>query len=155
MRGTKDLKATIIVSTQLFLVSWRSFDPITEIAIKIKFIAQPYPRDHRRLTHTQRLQNTPIEDGVEGQQRQNLRLRSCFLRVEHRRGGVSSPGSRCTCRRSRRWTRGQPRGWPRPRTGWGRGRGPRSSPGPRSPWPGCCRSPPGAGTETEGGGTER
>lgn len=46
----------------------------------------------------------------------------------------AAPGSCCTCRLSRQCARARRPWWPGLHTGWGRGRGPRSSPGPHTLW---------------------
>lgn len=46
----------------------------------------------------------------------------------------AAPGSCCTCRRSRQCARARQPWWPGLHTGWGRGRGPRSSPVPHTLW---------------------
>lgn len=50
------------------------------------------------------------------------------------RGTRAAPGSCCTCRRSRQCARARQPWWPGLHTGWGRGRGPRSSPVPHTLW---------------------
>lgn len=60
------------------------------------------------------------------------------------------PGSCCTCTRSLLCARGRGPWWPRRCTGWGRGRGPRSSPAPHTPWTAARTLPSEAGRESDG-----